>query len=75
MKLRILIACTVAAATTVLSGCVSFGQTDMLVTPFGVAGIHSFAPPPSPDNFKQLDRTAARLAAIQKEQEQEQAAN
>ena len=74
MQLRILIACTVAAAAA-LSGCVSFGQTDMLVTPFGVAGIHSFAPPPSPDNYKQLDRTAARLAAIQKEQEKTPAAN
>lgn len=74
MKLRILIAGTVAAATAALSGCVSFGQTGMLVTPVGVAGIHSFAPPSAPDNFKQLDRTAERLAAIQKQQ-QESAAN
>ena len=66
MKLRMLVMVSLIA---VLSGCVSFGQTDMLVTPVGVAGIHSFAPPPSPDNFKQTERTADRLAQVAKASE------
>lgn len=68
MKLRLISACASVGAAATLSGCVSFGQTDMLVTPLGVAGIHSFAPPASPDDFRQLDREAERLQRIAQRQ-------
>lgn len=60
MKLRMLITPCVVA---LLSGCVSFGQTGVLVTPIGVAGIHSFAPPQRPDNVDELERAADRITA------------
>jgi len=42
MKLRLLIvSCLIAP----LTGCVSLGATDLLVTPIAVFGVHSFAPP------------------------------
>lgn len=69
MNLRLISACAVMGAAATLSGCVSFGQTDMLVTPVGVAGIHSFAPPASPDNFKQIDREAQRLERMAQQRE------
>lgn len=69
MKARSISNAVAACSFAMLCGCVSVGQTHMLVTPVGAAGIHSFAPPPSPDNLKQLDSTAQRLAAMQKQSE------
>jgi hypothetical protein len=34
----------IGCMVTALSGCLSAGGTHALVTPFGVAGVHSFAP-------------------------------
>jgi len=59
MKLRMLLAPCVIA---MLSGCVSYGQTHALVTPIGVAGWHSFAPPQRPVNVNELERKADRMA-------------
>ncbi|HKE43239.1 MAG TPA: hypothetical protein VKB41_01755 [Steroidobacteraceae bacterium] len=49
MKLRLLIASGLLA---LLTGCVSVGGTDVLITPLGVVALHSFKPPqsqPQPD--------------------------
>jgi hypothetical protein len=49
----------------VLAGCVSFERTGVLITPVGVAGIHSFAPPKSsksPDEMERIARATERLA-------------
>ena len=64
MKFKTLVMpCAVAALAFSLGGCVSYGQTSMLVTPIGVAGIHKFAPPDkSPDNMREMERTAERIA-------------
>jgi hypothetical protein len=55
MKLRTMIVSTALALS--LTGCVHYGETGALITPFGVAGIHSFAPrdkvqPMTPDQIK-----------------------
>jgi hypothetical protein len=59
-----------AVLITSLSACISYPRTHVLVTPIGVAGIHSFAPPKSSikadPNLKasnQTDAEKARLAA------------
>ena len=45
MRLRLFFAASLLA---LLSGCVTLGnQTGLLITPFGVIGAHSFAPPES----------------------------
>ena len=61
---RLSIARLVAVGAIVsLAGCVSYGRTGVLVTPFGVAGIHSFAPAKkSPDDMTEAERTQARIA-------------
>jgi hypothetical protein len=62
MKLRMLI---VPCALALLSGCISYGKTGVLVTPIGVAGIHNFGPPKSaqtPDEMERIAR-AERVAA------------
>ena len=66
MKLKpLIVPCAVAAVAFSLGGCVSYGQTGMLVTPVGVAGIHKFAPPnKSPDDMHEMERTTARIAAV-----------
>jgi hypothetical protein len=43
MRLRLFLAASLLA---LLSGCVTIGSnTGLLITPFGVIGAHSFAPP------------------------------
>ena len=42
MKVTAIIAMFVSCAA--LSGCVTYGQTHALITPIGVAGVHSFKP-------------------------------
>jgi hypothetical protein len=54
-----------------LAGCITMPGTGVLVTPIGVAGVHSFAPKQTPDNMvakaKTLDHMTAQTA---KENEQ-----
>jgi len=51
------------AAALSLTGCVSYGQTGVLFTPLGVAGIHTFAPPKkSPDDIGEAQKNAERVA-------------
>ena len=46
-----------------LTGCATYGQTGVLFTPIGVAGIHTFAPPKkSPDDIGAAQKTAEQLA-------------
>ena len=56
----------IAAVTASLQGCISTPSNKVLVTPFGVAGIHSFKPQPTPDTIysqaKIMDRMAAQNA-------------
>lgn len=42
MKVRLVIASCLVA---VLTGCVRLGSTNLLLTPVGVVGVHSFEPP------------------------------
>lgn len=61
MKLRMLL---VPCAIGLLSGCISYGKTGVLVTPIGVAGIHNFGPPKSaktPDEIERIARASERL--------------
>lgn len=44
MKVRLAMTVAVVSLTGALAGCVSFGGTDALITPVGVAGVHSFKP-------------------------------
>ena len=63
MKLRMLL---VPCAVVLLSGCISYGKTGVLVTPIGVAGIHNFGPPKSvktPDEMERIARATERLTA------------
>jgi len=57
----------IAAVTASLQGCISTPSNKVLVTPFGVAGVHSFKPQPTPDTIysqaKIMDRMAAQNAA------------
>ncbi len=46
MRLRPLLACLILP----LAGCVSMGATDALLTPVGIVGVHSFAPPRASPN-------------------------
>jgi hypothetical protein len=48
MKLRTI----VVPCLLTLSGCMTFNHTGVLVTPVGVAGIHSFAPSQTPDSMR-----------------------
>jgi hypothetical protein len=46
-----------------LGGCISVGQSKMLVTPLGVAGIHSFAPQRTPDSMQAQQTRQQHLEA------------
>jgi hypothetical protein len=46
-----------------LAGCISVPGTKVLVTPIGVAGVHSFKPQPTPDNIYAQARTMDRVTA------------
>jgi hypothetical protein len=62
MKLRMLI---VPCVVVLLAGCITYDRTGVLLTPIGVAGIHSFGPPksaPSPDDMERIARATDRLA-------------
>jgi hypothetical protein len=62
MKLRTL---TFSCVVALLSGCVAFDRTGVLVTPIGIAGVHSFAPSESssrPDQMKRLEQIANQKA-------------
>jgi hypothetical protein len=46
-----------------LVGCISVPGTHVLATPFGVAGVHSFAPRATPDNIYAQSHTLDRMTA------------
>ena len=46
-----------------VAGCISVPGTNVLVTPIGVAGVHSFKPQPTPDNIYAQARTMDRMTA------------
>lgn len=60
MKVRLLIVCCLMAP---LAGCVSLGATDLLVTPVGIVGVHSFAPSTSPTQDTDTVRPQPSLTA------------
>lgn len=47
-----------------LAACVSTPNTKALITPFGAAGYHTFAPPNSPDRMREpnVDQMVDRMA-------------
>jgi hypothetical protein len=59
---------SMSVVVVLLSGCVSYPSTKILVTPIGAAGIHSFAPPErNPDEMKAAREATERLAHMAKE--------
>jgi hypothetical protein len=48
-----------------MSGCISTPDTKALITPFGVAGIHSFKPERDPNRMPPDAQRVARIAANQ----------
>jgi uncharacterized protein YjlB len=64
----------VVSLTGALGGCVSFGNTDALITPVGVAGIHSFKPSDTARDInlppqRQPDQVAANRERAEQEEE------
>jgi hypothetical protein len=51
----------IAVATASLPGCISTPSNKVLVTPFGVAGIHSFRPQQTPDTTYAQAKTMDRM--------------
>ena len=71
MNVKLPIAALLASLSLSLTGCVTYGQTGVLFTPLGVAGIHTFAPPKkSPDDIGEAQKTAERLAKTMEPVEQ-----
>jgi hypothetical protein len=63
MNVKLSIAGLIAVLALSLGGCATYGQTGVLFTPFGVAGIHKFAPPnKAPDDIGAAQKTAEQLA-------------
>jgi hypothetical protein len=59
---------SMSVVVVLLSGCISYPATKILVTPIGAAGIHSFAPSErNPDEMKAARETSGRLAHMAKE--------
>jgi hypothetical protein len=59
---------SMGVVVVLLSGCISYPSTKILVTPIGAAGIHTFAPPEqNPDEMKAARATSERLAHMAKE--------
>jgi hypothetical protein len=56
MKTRMLL---LSACGVLLAGCINLPQTKALVTPVGVVGIHSFAPPRETPRSVDFDRRVA----------------
>jgi hypothetical protein len=74
MKVRYAMTVAVISMTGALTGCVSFGNTDALITPIGVAGVHSFKPSDSAREInlppqRQPDTVAANRERIEPEEE------
>lgn len=60
VKLRLLsVSCLIAP----LAGCVSLGATDLLVTPFAVVGVYSFAPEVAPVHDPDSSHAESTLTA------------
>ncbi|HEY6644251.1 hypothetical protein [Povalibacter sp.] len=52
----------IGIGAVLLSACISYPGTKILVTPIGAAGIHSFAPPErSPDVTRDATQRLARM--------------
>jgi hypothetical protein len=65
MKVRISLTALLSFAVALMSGCVNLPDTKALITPVGVAGIHSFAPrqPAGPTDFRPADAASATNSA------------
>jgi hypothetical protein len=60
------------SAATALSGCVSVGRTHALITPVGVAGVHSFKPAPNGRDIRlPPQQDPDRVAAIREQAAQD----
>jgi hypothetical protein len=65
MKQKFLAVCSCLA----LTACVNTPNTKALITPFAAVGVHSFAPPASPDRMRSIDlHTLDRVAAAEPEE-------
>jgi hypothetical protein len=59
---------SMSVVIVLLSGCISYPSTKILVTPIGAAGIHSFAPPErNPDEMRASREATQHLAHMAKD--------
>lgn len=59
---------SMSVVVVLLSGCISYPSTKILLTPIGAAGIHSFAPPErNADEMRASREATQRLAHIAKD--------
>jgi len=64
--MKILKLISASALGVVMAGCINLPQTKALITPVGVIGVHSFAPPRPPPagvDFMEPRRVAHEIAA------------
>lgn len=66
---RTLLIVASAAVSASLAGCVSYPNGKALVTPIGAAGFYTFAPEKKTPDTMSAQRTAERLARIEREAE------
>ena len=72
MKIRFMSSVAIVCSAAALSGCVSYGNTNALITPIGVAGVHSFKPKQNArDIHLPAPQNPDRVAALQEQQERE----
>ena len=72
MKIRFMSSVAIVSFATALSGCVSYGNTNALITPIGVAGVHSFKPKQNArDIHLPAPQNPDRVAAVQEQPEQD----
>lgn len=67
-RMSIVMAATMLGAS-LLSGCLSTPQTKALITPVGVIGVHSFAPPRQAPRSTDFEQRVAKHAASTDEAE------
>jgi hypothetical protein len=72
MKVRFMSTMAIVSVAAALSGCVSYGNTNALVTPFGVAGVHSFKPKHNASDIHlPAPQNPDRVAAVQSQRSEQ----
>lgn len=70
MKVRLITSLAIVSFAASTSGCVSYGNTHSLITPLGVAGVHSFKPSDTAREIRlPAQKNPDRVAAASAEQD------